>query len=101
MSGKSYSISRLPGFNTVAILVFIALYLPIMVLVVYSFNAGRSISDWQGFSLSWYSVAWDNAEVKDATLRSLGLAPLPPLSYRPPSPPPQPSARRAAKGSMA
>ena len=74
MSGKSYSISRLPGFNTVAILVFIALYLPIMVLVVYSFNAGRSISDWQGFSLSWYSVAWDNAEVKDATLRSLGLA---------------------------
>ena len=74
MSGKSYSISRLPGFNTVAILVFIALYLPIMVLVVYSFNAGRSISDWQGFSLSWYSVAWDNSEVKDATLRSLGLA---------------------------
>ena len=74
MSGKSYSISRLPGFNTIAILVFIALYLPIMVLVVYSFNAGRSISDWQGFSLSWYSVAWDNAEVKDATLRSLCLA---------------------------
>ena len=74
MSGKSYSISRLPGFNTVAILVFIALYLPIMVLVVYSFNAGKSISDWQGFSLGWYSVAWDNAEVKDATLRSLGLA---------------------------
>ena len=74
MSGKSYSISRLPGFNTIAILVFVALYLPIMVLVVYSFNGGKSISDWQGFSLSWYSVAWDNAEVKDATLRSLGLA---------------------------
>ena len=53
MSGKSYAISRLPGFNTIAILVFIALYLPIMVLVVYSFNAGKSISDWQGFSLSW------------------------------------------------
>ena len=74
MSGKSYSISRLPGFNTIAILVFIALYLPIMVLVVYSFNAGKSISDWRGFSLGWYAVAWDNAEVKDATLRSLGLA---------------------------
>lgn len=74
MASKSYAISRLPGFNTVAILVFIALYLPIMVLVVYSFNAGKAIALWEGFSFRWYGIAWANAEVKDDTLRSLWLA---------------------------
>lgn len=74
MSDRRFSISRLPGFNTIAILVFVALYLPIIVLVIYSFNAGKSISNWEGFSLRWYAVAWLNDDVKDATLRSLYLA---------------------------
>ncbi len=74
MRDNSFSISRLPGFDTVAVLVFVALYLPIMVLVFFSFNGGKSISDWGGFSLHWYSVAWENDDVKDATVRSLYLA---------------------------
>lgn len=74
MAKKGFVLSRLPGFNTVAVLVFVALYLPILMLVIYSFNAGRSVSQWEGFSLQWYSVAWANAEVKDATIRSLYLA---------------------------
>ncbi len=40
MARRDFSVSRLPGFATVAILVFSALYLPIVMLVVYSFNAG-------------------------------------------------------------
>lgn len=74
MASKRFAISRLPGFNGVAIGVFVALYLPILMLVIYSFNAGKSISVWEGFSLHWYSVAWDNDDVKDATIRSLLLA---------------------------
>ena len=74
MAARGFAISRLPGFNSIAVLVFVALYLPIIVLVVYSFNAGRSISDWEGFSLQWYRVAWANDDVKDATIRSLWLA---------------------------
>ncbi len=74
MAARSFSISRLPGFNAIAVLVFVVLYLPIIVLVIYSFNAGRSISDWEGLSLHWYAVAWDNDDVKDATIRSLYLA---------------------------
>jgi spermidine/putrescine transport system permease protein len=74
MATKGFVLNRLPGANTIAIAVFLALYLPILVLVFFSFNAGKSISDWQGFSLHWYSVAWDNADVKDATVRSLYLA---------------------------
>jgi spermidine/putrescine transport system permease protein len=74
MASKGFVLSRLPGFNPIAIAVFVALYLPILMLVVYSFNAGKSVSQWDGFSLQWYGVAWANAEVKDATIRSLYLA---------------------------
>jgi spermidine/putrescine transport system permease protein len=74
MAARGFALSRLPGFNSIAVLVFVALYLPIIVLVVYSFNAGRSISDWEGFSLHWYGIAWANDDVKDATIRSLWLA---------------------------
>lgn len=73
MADRSFSVARLPGFTTTAVIVFLALYLPILTLVVYSFNAGTSAS-WQGFSLDWYRRAWANDAVKDATLRSLIIA---------------------------
>ena len=74
MATKGFVISRLPGFNPIAGLVFVALYLPIIILVIYSFNAGRSVAGWEGFSLHWYTVAWENDAVKAATVRSLYLA---------------------------
>ncbi len=74
MADPSFSASRLPGFGTVATLVFIVLYAPIVTLVIYSFNAGNSVSDWQGFSLHWYADAWSNDIVQDAALRSLTIA---------------------------
>lgn len=74
MASRSFSASRLPGFATVAVLVFCALYMPILMLVIYSFNAGDSIAIWEGFSLKWYPVAWNNDEVRDVTLRSLTIA---------------------------
>ena len=74
MADRAFSVARLPGFSTIAIVVFVALYLPIITLVVYSFNAGQSVAVWEGFSLKWYSDAWANDAVKSATLRSLGIA---------------------------
>jgi spermidine/putrescine transport system permease protein len=74
MAERTFSAARLPGFSTVAILVFAALYLPILMLVFYSFNAGKSIGVWEGFSLQWYVTAWANDAVKEATLRSFGIA---------------------------
>ena len=50
---RPFSISRLPGFTTIAIVVFILLYLPIITLSVYSFNACTSPSPWEGFSRHW------------------------------------------------
>jgi len=41
-------------------LVFLFLYAPIIVLIVFSFNAGTSSSVWKGFSLEWYGKLLSN-----------------------------------------
>jgi spermidine/putrescine transport system permease protein len=74
MAEHRFSATRLPGFAPVALAVFVLLYLPIVTLVFYSFNAGTSISLWGGFSLRWYAVAWENDAVQAATWRSLIIA---------------------------
>lgn len=50
------------------------LYLPIVILMVYSFNDSRIQSVWNGFSLRWYASLLDNAQVIDAALLSLQIA---------------------------
>ena len=69
-----FSLKKQPGFGFIAILCFVMLYAPILTLVVYSFNAGKYISIWEGFSLQWYVSAWNNEAVQDAAVRSLILA---------------------------
>ncbi len=76
MADTGFSVSKLPGFTGIAVGVFVCLYLPILMLVVYSFNAGRSVASFEGFSLQWYAEAWQNEVVIDATLRSLTIASL-------------------------
>ncbi|MCB1381281.1 MAG: ABC transporter permease [Alphaproteobacteria bacterium] len=71
---KGYSVRTLPGFATVAVLAFIGIYAPILILVVYSFNYGTSLAIWEGFSLRWYEQAARNVAVQDAAVRSLILA---------------------------
>ena len=71
---KRFSIRRIPGFATLAIFTFFALYAPVIILVTYSFNKGKSLAIWEGFSLKWYEAAWANEAVQDAAVRSLILA---------------------------
>lgn len=48
-------VRRLSAFNIVALALGLAfLYLPIVVLVIYSFNASRLVTVWGGWSLRWY-----------------------------------------------
>jgi len=51
-------LGRLKGwlFNGYAGLFYIFLYAPIILLIVYSFNASRFPTYWTGFSLEWYQV---------------------------------------------
>jgi putrescine transport system permease protein len=50
------------------------LYLPILVLIGYSFNASPLISVWGGFSTSWYVKLLHNRELLEAALLSLEVA---------------------------
>ena len=68
------AVNRLPGFTTIAVLAFLALYIPIVTLVFFSFNAGKSVMDFNGFSLQWYAVAWNNTAVQEAAWRSVVIA---------------------------
>lgn len=71
---KGFNISRQTGFTGIAITCFVLLYMPIILLVIYSFNAGTSIAIWEGFSWRWYQSAWENEQVQEATVRSLIIA---------------------------
>lgn len=71
---KRFEIQRMPGFKSIAALTFVLLYMPIILLVIYSFNAGTSIAVWEGFSWRWYVSAWANEQVQEATVRSLIIA---------------------------
>ena len=73
---RQFSVQQLPGFATIAVVCFSLLYAPIIALVVYSFNAGTNIALWEGFSLHWYVVAWENQLVQEVTVRSLIVASL-------------------------
>ncbi len=55
-------------------LVFIFLFLPILVVVIYSFNGGRNLYIWTEFSPSWYGRALDSPRVVSALLVSLKAA---------------------------
>ena len=52
---------RLSAFNLVSLtLGFSFLYLPIVLLILYSFNAGRSVAVWGGWSTKWYGSVFEN-----------------------------------------
>jgi spermidine/putrescine transport system permease protein len=57
--------------GTNAALVFCFLYLPILILIVFSFNDSRSVALFTGFSTEWYSSLAQNEELLDAARNSL------------------------------
>ncbi|MDR6291273.1 putrescine transport system permease protein [Inquilinus ginsengisoli] len=50
------------------------LYVPIILLMIYSFNESRLVTIWGGFSTKWYGTLLDNAQMMDAARRSLEIA---------------------------
>jgi len=54
--------------------VYLFLYIPIGIIVLFSFNAGRHASDFRGFSVQWYGKALGNPFVMDALTTSLFVA---------------------------
>lgn len=52
----------------------IFIYAPMVVLVVYSFNASRLVTVWGGWSTRWYSSLFENTQLMNAVFHSLKIA---------------------------
>jgi len=65
----------LSPFNITALALGLAfLYLPIVILVIYSFNASRLVTVWGGWSLRWYSEFFNDRAMLEAAWMSLRVA---------------------------
>src|SRR6185437_5712546 len=70
MAGRSLS-----RFNMASLtLGLVFLYLPIVILVIYSFNASRLVNVWGGWSLKWYREFFNDEAMIDAAWMSLRVA---------------------------
>jgi putrescine transport system permease protein len=69
MTSRVANISR---FNIASLVLGLAfLYLPIVILVIYSFNASRLVTVWGGWSTRWYSEFFHDAAMLDAASMSV------------------------------
>jgi len=50
------------------------IYLPMLILVLYSFNASRLVTVWGGWSVKWYVGLLDNTQLMNSVMRSLEIA---------------------------
>ncbi|TDD63297.1 ABC transporter permease subunit [Kribbella antibiotica] len=59
-----------PGLRVFGIALTAFLWLPILTIVIYSFNGGRTLPVWSGFSTRWYAAVPDN----HALVSSIGIS---------------------------
>ncbi|MGP6459138.1 ABC transporter permease subunit [Pseudomonas parakoreensis] len=50
------------------------IYLPMLILVIYSFNASKLVTVWGGWSIKWYVGLLDNTQLMGSVVRSLEIA---------------------------
>ena len=68
---------RTSAFNVVSVALGLAfLYLPIAILMIYSFNASRLVTVWGGWSLEWYRELLRDQAILDAAWMSLRIGAL-------------------------
>jgi spermidine/putrescine transport system permease protein len=67
-----YKISRLLCVS--AALVYAFLYIPLIIVVAYSFNDSRLNAEWVGFTFDWYTTLFQNEVMIDAAINSLIIA---------------------------
>ena len=65
---------RLLFLRALTILVYILIWAPVVVIVLFSFSQNKFGIKWEGFTLQWYSELVTNEAVKEATIRSVVIA---------------------------
>ncbi|WP_423222368.1 ABC transporter permease [Candidatus Amarolinea aalborgensis] len=63
-----------PSLSLNAWLMYLFMYAPIVILILFSFNASRYASSWEGFSLRWYQVLFNDRAIGLALRNSLLVA---------------------------
>ncbi|MGB0944240.1 MAG: ABC transporter permease [Marinomonas sp.] len=74
ITAKNKDVKHYPGFGLISVAFFLFLYLPILVVIAYSFNSNKIVSVWQGFSFKWYLSALQNEGLMNAVQVSLTVA---------------------------
>jgi spermidine/putrescine transport system permease protein len=65
------------GFRAMTLLCLVILYAPLIVVTVYSFNASKSLTVWEGLSWQWYAdvfVGPESGKFKQAAFNSFSIA---------------------------
>ncbi len=62
------------SMGTYVFLCFAFFYIPILVTVIFSFNSSKSLTNFTGFSLKWYSELLNNSEIMSAVWVSVTIA---------------------------
>lgn len=57
-----------------AVLIYVFMYLPIAVLIIYSFNDSRYRGNWEGFTLRWYTELFRDRSIMDALKNTIMIA---------------------------
>ena len=73
-AAKPFDWRRMPELKLLSILALVFLYAPLVVLIVYAFNANRLALIWTGFSARWFAKAWANEDLRRAAANSLIVA---------------------------
>jgi spermidine/putrescine transport system permease protein len=74
VQGASIMVKHQPGFKYVAFFCLALLYIPILILVLFSFNAGSLVMSWEGFSVKWFGVALANDQFHSAAKNTLMIS---------------------------
>ncbi|MEZ2329371.1 ABC transporter permease [Mesorhizobium sp. RCC_202] len=60
-----------PGFRTIAIICLLVLYVPVLILMIFSLNSGSLVTHWEGVTLGWYGTALLNEEFHSAARNTM------------------------------
>lgn len=71
---KLKALNAFPGFAGVGVALLVFLYVPLAVIIGYSFNSNNIVMVWDGFSLQWFTHVFESEQIRQAFVNSLIIA---------------------------
>jgi spermidine/putrescine transport system permease protein len=73
-ANKPFNWRHTPGLSWFTGLIFVFLYAPLIILVIYAFNSSRLTTVWAGFSLRWFAQIAQNSDIRNTAINSVIIA---------------------------